>query len=71
MALSVGVWLAASPPRPSRRRTRGPNRGFPASALATVALWMFFSHSTFLIGITLVCFAVCYACLMRQEVRST
>lgn len=28
-------------------------------------------HLTFLIAATLVCFAVCYACFMRQEIRST
>jgi ABC-2 type transport system permease protein len=28
-------------------------------------------HLTFLIAGTLVCFAVCYACFMRQEIRST
>jgi ABC-2 type transport system permease protein len=28
-------------------------------------------HLTFLIAVTLVCFGVCYACFMRQEIRST
>jgi ABC-2 type transport system permease protein len=28
-------------------------------------------HLTFLLAVTLVCFAVCYACFMRQEIRST
>jgi ABC-2 type transport system permease protein len=28
-------------------------------------------HLTFLVAVTLVCFAVCYACFMRQEIRST
>jgi ABC-type transport system involved in multi-copper enzyme maturation permease subunit len=28
-------------------------------------------HLTVLVAVTLVCFAVCYACFMRQEIRST
>jgi ABC-2 type transport system permease protein len=28
-------------------------------------------HLTVLIAVTLACFAVCYACFMRQEIRST
>jgi ABC-2 type transport system permease protein len=28
-------------------------------------------HLVSLVAITVVCFAICYACFMRQEIRST
>jgi hypothetical protein len=60
MALTAGVFLGLA-------------SGIAGGAEAPVpqSLLIVAPHLTFLVAVTLVCFAVCYACFMRQEIRST